>query len=179
MERSAESSPATRAVVAYLGLGSSLGDRLGHLRAALRRLQETAQGVKVVAVSPIYQSPHLGLEPGDAERYPPHLNCVAKIATALAPEALLARVQAVEAEGGRQRTQRWGPRTIDIDILLYDDRTLRAENLTLPHPGIAGRAFVVLPLFDLAPNLRLPDGRALAELRDSEIIRAQPIERVA
>jgi 2-amino-4-hydroxy-6-hydroxymethyldihydropteridine diphosphokinase len=149
---------------------------MGCLRAALRRLQAAGQGVNIVAVSPVYQSPHMGLEPGDAERYPPHLNCVAQIETTLPPEALLARVQAVEAAGGRQRTLRWGPRTIDIDILLYGDRTLRAENLTLPHPGLAGRAFVVLPLADLAPNLRLPDGRAVAELRNSETIRAQPIE---
>jgi 2-amino-4-hydroxy-6-hydroxymethyldihydropteridine diphosphokinase len=164
---------------AYLGLGSSLGDRREQLRAALRRLETFGPGVRVVAVSPVYQSPHLGLEPGDSERFPPHLNGVARIETTLSPESLLERVQAVEAAGQRQRSQRWGPRTIDIDILLYDDLILQTDALTLPHPGIAARAFVVRPLADLAPDLRLPGGRSLADLLQSETIRSQPIERAA
>lgn len=171
-------SPAQEAVVAYLGLGASLGDRLGNLRDALRRLQEFGPGVRVTAVSPVYESPHLGLEPGDENRFPPHLNCVAQIETTLAPEALLERIQAVEAAGKRQRDRRWGPRTIDVDILLYGDRVVQTEDLRIPHPRMEERAFVVYPLADLAPDLRLPHGRTPAELRNAESLRSQRIERV-
>lgn len=165
-------------VTAYLGLGSSMGDRQAHLRDALRRLETAGSGLHVTAVSPLYQTPHLGLKPGDETRYPPHLNLVARIETEISPEELLQRLQGVEEDGGRQRTERWGPRTIDIDILLYGDTVLQTSALTLPHPGIAERAFVVVPLADLAPDLRLPDGRSVAALRASAAIRSQSIERV-
>lgn len=164
------------AVTAYLGLGSSVGDRQGNLQAALQRLE--GPELHVCAVSPVYQTPHLGLQPGDETRYPPHLNLVACIETDLSPEKLLGRIHEVEALGGRQRAERWGPRTIDIDILLYGDLEVRTPALTLPHPGIAERAFVVVPLADLAPELRLPDGRSVEALRASAAIRSQRIERV-
>jgi 2-amino-4-hydroxy-6-hydroxymethyldihydropteridine diphosphokinase len=163
---------------AYLGLGSSLGDRWENLRAALRNLRTFSPETRLLAVSPVYESPHLGREPGDETRYPPHLNAVVKVETALEPLALLAVAQRVEAAGGRQRLQKWGPRTIDVDLLLYADRILQTEALTLPHPGLAERAFVVLPLLDLEPGLRLPDGRALAVLRASETIQRQLCQRV-
>ncbi|HLK57296.1 MAG TPA: 2-amino-4-hydroxy-6-hydroxymethyldihydropteridine diphosphokinase, partial [Chthonomonadaceae bacterium] len=154
-------------ITAYLGLGSSLGDRLSHLHSALERLETFGAGLDITAVSPIYQSPHLGREPGDAAKYPPHLNCVARVETTLTPWELLARIRAVEEAGGRQRVEKWGPRTIDVDLLLYADLSLQTEELTLPHPGLAERAFVALPLLDLAPDLSLPDGRTLAEIRES------------
>ena len=163
---------------AYLGLGSSLGDRWKHLHDALRRLQAEGSGTRVLVVSPVYESPHLGLKPGDAERYPAHLNCVALVETERTPETLLELVRRVENAGGRQRAERWGPRTIDIDILVYEDRVMQTEALTLPHPGLTGRAFVVLPLADIAPDLRLPDGRAIADLSQTETVRAQQIEQV-
>src|ERR1041385_4816567 len=165
------------AIRAYLGLGSSLGERAANLREALKRLETFGLGLRVVEVSPIYQSPHMGWEPGDEAKYPPHLNCVALIETTLTPEELLARIRAVEEAGGRQRQQKWGPRTIDIDILLYGDLMRHSTDLPLPHPGLAERAFVVLPLYDLAPDLRLPDGRTLAELRMSQPIQPQSITR--
>ncbi|MCW3053801.1 MAG: 2-amino-4-hydroxy-6-hydroxymethyldihydropteridinepyrophosphokinae [Chthonomonadales bacterium] len=165
-------------VTAYLGLGSSVGDRLAHLRDALSRLESFGSGIQVTAVSPVYQTPHLGLKPGDETRYPPHLNLAARIETDLSPEDLLLRIHALEAAGGRQRTERWGPRTIDVDILLYGDREIQTPTLTLPHPGIAERAFVVVPLADLAPDLHLPDGRTLEALRSSAVIRSQSIERL-
>lgn len=165
-------------VTAYLGLGSSVGDRQAHLRDALRRLETVGSGLHVMAISPIYETPHLGLRPGDETRYPPHLNLVARVETALSPDELLQRLHEVEEAGGRQRTERWGPRTIDIDILLYGDAVLQTSALILPHPGIAERAFVVIPLADLTPNLRLPDGRSVAALRASAVIRSQSIERV-
>jgi 2-amino-4-hydroxy-6-hydroxymethyldihydropteridine diphosphokinase len=162
----------------YLGLGSSVGDRRAHLRAALSRMILPG-ALRVTAVSPVYESPHLGLEPRDETRYPPHLNCVARLETTLAPDALLDHLRAVETAGGRERTQKWGPRTIDLDILLYGETTYQSEQLTIPHPGLTARAFVVVPLFDLAPDLILPDGRALQTLRQSESILGQPLERTA
>lgn len=164
-------------VIVYLGLGSSLGERSENLYAALRRLETGGPGIHVTAVSPLYESPHLGLLPDDETKYPPHLNCVARIETMLSPQDLLERIRAVENAGGRQRQEKWGPRTIDIDILLYADRTLNTENLIVPHPGLAERAFVVLPLYDLAPDLRLPDGRPLAQLKERETIQKQRITR--
>ena len=148
------------------------------MRDALRRLETSGQGVRVTGVSPVYQTPHLGLKPGDAMRYPPHLNLVARVETDLSPYDLLERLHDVEQAGGRQRTERWGPRTIDIDIVLYGDTVLQTPTLTLPHPGIAERAFVAVPLADLAPGLVLPNGRPVAALRASASIRSQSIERV-
>ncbi len=165
-------------VTAYLGLGSSVGDRLAYLRTALHRLQTFGPGLRVTAVSPVYQTPHLGLKPGDAARYPPHLNLAARIETDLLPDELLQRIHEVEAAGGRERGERWGPRTIDIDILLYADMEVQTPTLTLPHPGIAARAFVVVPLADLAPDLTLPDSRTIDALRSSAVIRSQSIERL-
>jgi 2-amino-4-hydroxy-6-hydroxymethyldihydropteridine diphosphokinase len=163
---------------AYLGLGSSLGDRMAHLRDALRRLHCPDQGTRVAAISSVYETPHMGLQPGDETRYPPHLNCVAHLLTTLAPLDLLARVQAVEAEGLRQREQRWGPRTIDIDILVYDNVSMITPELTLPHPGLSTRVFVLRPLMDVAPDLIVPDGQSVRALLQSETMRAQPIKRV-
>ena len=111
-------------MTAYLGLGSSLGRRaetLTNALTALERGDRVGNGgvMQVVAVSPVYESPHLGLQPGDETRYPAHLNLVAQVETTLTEWELLAHIHAVETELGRQRTVRWGPRTIDIDILLY------------------------------------------------------------
>lgn len=164
---------------AYLGLGSSLGQRAANLREALALLEADREGINIRAVSPIYGSPHLGLKPGDETHYPPHLNCVAEIETCLDPESLLQHIQTVENAGGRTRTEKWGPRTIDIDILLYDNRECQSETLTLPHPGLANRAFVVVPLFDLVPDLCLPNGKNLDELRYAPAIEAQPLVRYA
>jgi 2-amino-4-hydroxy-6-hydroxymethyldihydropteridine diphosphokinase len=161
---------------AYLGLGASLGDRLSRLQEAVDRLQGDGTDLEVVQVSPVYESPHLGIDPGDERRYPPHLNAVLQVRTSLSPLELLERAQAVEEAGGRQRELRWGPRTIDVDLLLYAHRIVHTERLTLPHPELARRAFVVTPLLDLAPALRLPDGTSLATLAQAETIRAQKIE---
>lgn len=162
--------------MAFLGLGSSLGDRVRHLQDAVDRLHRLETGVEVVRLSQLYESPHLGLQPGDDIRYPQHLNAVIQVQTRLAPLDLLAHMQAVEEAGGRQRSVRWGPRTVDVDLLLYSDLTLNTERLTLPHPGLRQRAFVVLPLHDLVPDLRLPDGTPLALLMQSEPILGQKIE---
>ncbi len=163
---------------AYLGLGSSLGNRREHLQVALDGLTDREGTVRAVVVSPVYESPHLGLQPGDEQRYPAHLNCVVAVETTLTPAALLQWVQEIEARGHRQRTERWGPRTIDIDLLLYDDLVMQTDELTIPHPGVKQRAFALKPLFDLVPDFVFPDGQPLRELLASETICAQPIERV-
>ena len=172
-----DNSPMGAEATVYLGLGASLGDRLQNLRDAIERLNEC--GVRTVLASRVYASPHLGLLPGDEERYPPHLNAVIMAVTDLTPEMLLGAVHRVEAAGGRERNERWGPRTIDIDILAYDDRRVATDHLILPHPEIANRAFVVRPLLDIAPEYRLPGGATLHDLLDREPLRSQPIELAA
>lgn len=163
---------------AYLGMGSSLGDRRAYLQTALNGLTTEPGSTRALAVSPLYESPHLGLQPEDEQRYPAHWNCVVSVETILSPVEMLHLIQQIESRGHRQRTERWGPRTIDIDILLYDDLVLDSEALTLPHPEMKKRAFVLKPLYDLVPYLVFPDGESLRERICSELIRAQKIERV-
>ncbi len=153
---------------AYVGLGSSLGNRAQNLANALEQMDHPNQGTYLQAVSPIYETPHLGLEPGDETRNPPHLNCVAQLTTSLTPPELLTCVQEIETQGGRRRDVRWGPRTIDIDILLYDDLVMQTDELTLPHPGLTSRIFVMRPLLDVAPGLTLSDGRRLADILEPD-----------
>ena len=161
-------------VAIYLGLGSSLGNRAANLRDALNRLD--APDFRIGAVSSFYESPHLGLKREDAERYPAHLNCAAKAETSLAPPEVLQRIRDAENAGGRQRMEHWGPRTIDIDLLLYADLTLQSDELTLPHPGLMERAFVLRPLAEIAPDLRLPNGAAILERLNAPEIAGQPLE---
>ena len=141
---------------AYLGLGSNLGDRLGYLRAALRALRETP-GVELVRWSRVVES-----EPWGIAEQPRFLNMAAEIATDIEPAELAAALRDVEDRIGRKRRQRWGPREIDIDILVYDDVSIETETLTVPHPRMMERAFVVAPLAEIAPDLALPDGRTAA-----------------
>jgi BirA family biotin operon repressor/biotin-[acetyl-CoA-carboxylase] ligase len=142
---------------AYLGLGSNQGDRAGYLREALRRLE--APDLRVTGGSPLYES-----VPWGRTGQPTFLNQVAAVETPLSPRALLERGQAVENVLGRTRAERWGPRTIDVDILLYDDVSVREPDLVIPHPQLSHRAFVLAPLADLAPGLRLADGQTVETL---------------
>lgn len=144
---------------AYIALGSNLGTPVEQLRAALRAMAELPDS-KLVAVSSFYASDPLG--PDDQPRF---VNAVAALDTALAPLQLLDALQTIEQEQGRVRkAERWGPRTLDLDILLFGDLTLTSERLTLPHYHMHARAFVLYPLAEIAPRLRLPDGRALNSL---------------
>jgi 2-amino-4-hydroxy-6-hydroxymethyldihydropteridine diphosphokinase len=144
---------------AFLGLGANLGDRLATLQQAVDLLAE--RGVRAVASSRVWATAPLG---GPADQ-PEFLNAVVEIdPDALEPEDVLAAAHAVEAALGRVREERWGPRTVDIDVLLWDDRKIDTADLTIPHPRLHERAFVVLPLLDLDPDPRLPDGRRLLEL---------------
>ena len=148
-------------ITAYIGLGSNLDDP----RAQVERAFEELAGLpdcRLTGRSPLYRSAPMG--PPDQ---PDYVNAVAAVETELAPEALLDALHAIEAAHRRRRGgARWGPRTLDLDLLLYGDRTVATARLTVSHPGLSERAFVLFPLHDLAPGLVLPDGMALAALLD-------------
>ena len=135
---------------AYLGIGSNLGDRLKNMRDALLELSSSGL-VRIRKVSPVYESEPVGLRD-----QPDFLNAVAEVETDASPHELLEVLQAVESRLGRRRDVRWGPRTIDIDILFYDDLILKNEALEIPHPRASERRFVLMPLSDIAPDLVHP-----------------------
>jgi 2-amino-4-hydroxy-6-hydroxymethyldihydropteridine diphosphokinase len=135
--------------LAYLSLGSNVGNREGMLQEALRLLH--APDLRVVRVSPVYET-----EPMELRDQPWFLNLVAEIETDLLPRQLLARTQKIEKELGRKRKVLKGPRTIDIDILLYGSFVIGTPDLQVPHPRMAERRFVLEPLAQLAPELRHP-----------------------
>ena len=138
----------------YIGLGSNLGDSQQILRDAVKQLRMLGE----VMVSKLYQSPPMG--PQDQPNY--H-NAVAQLSTHLAPLALLDELQRIENESGRVRLRRWGERTLDLDLLLYAEKNIINERLTVPHVGILERDFVVIPLLDLDPELQL-NGQSLQNL---------------
>lgn len=143
----------------YIGLGSNLAEPRQQLEAALKALQQVPE-TTLAGVSALYASDPLG--PPDQPRY---VNAVAALDTDLEPLALLDALQAIELEQGRVRKdERWGPRTLDLDILLFGDRLIDEPRLRVPHYHMQARAFVLYPLADLAPALALPDGRLLADL---------------
>ena len=144
---------------AYIALGSNLATPVEQLHAALRALA-ALPGSQLAAVSSFYASDPLG--PPEQPRF---VNSVAALDTELAPLALLDALQAIERAQGRVRkAERWGPRTLDLDILLFGDLQLASERLTLPHYHMHARAFVLYPLAEIAPDLSLPDGRPLRAL---------------
>lgn len=144
---------------AFIGLGANLAEPLSQLRQAVSALSRLPDS-HLVACSPLYQSSPMG--PADQ---PDYLNAVVALDTDLSPHALLDELQRIEREQGRVRkAERWGPRPLDLDLLLYGTRVLEDARLTLPHYGMRSRAFVLLPLADLAPGLVLPCGTPLAEL---------------
>lgn len=134
---------------AYVGLGSNLGDRAAHLLlglSALSRLPKT----HLLRLSPVYETDPVG------PPQPPYLNMVAELETELSPKGLLAEMLRVEKALGRERRERWGPRTLDLDLLLYGDLVLEEAGLSVPHPRLHERAFVLVPLLDLLPEGRHP-----------------------
>lgn len=154
--------------VAYLGLGSNLGDRFAYLQAAVDALQVDAK-TTVHAVSSVYQTAPVGGP--DQEEY---LNLAVRVGTRRSPTALLRLCHAVEAALGRERTVRWGPRTIDVDVLLYGPRTVATRTLQIPHPRLAERPFALVPLIEVAPGETFPDGTTLT----AALARLAPIEGV-
>jgi 2-amino-4-hydroxy-6-hydroxymethyldihydropteridine diphosphokinase len=137
-------------VEAFLGLGSNLGDRCGTLDAAVRRL-DTHPAISVVRVAAYRETAPVGYV--DQGLF---INTAVAIHTTLSPQELLEAVQQIEADLGRKRDIRFGPRTLDIDILLYGDRVLDSELLVIPHPRLYEREFVLVPLAEIAPETRVP-----------------------
>jgi 2-amino-4-hydroxy-6-hydroxymethyldihydropteridine diphosphokinase len=144
-------------IEAFLGLGSNIGDKAGHLKSAVSLLSQV-DGINVSAVSSIYRTEPIGLVDQDA-----FFNAVVRIETTLEPLALLDQCLEIERSRGRLRLERWGPRTLDIDLLLFGDRQLEEEALTLPHPFAAERAFVLAPLMELWPDAQI-GGRQVRDI---------------
>ena len=128
---------------AFLGLGSNVGDRWAHLRAAVDALPDVA------AVSPVYETDPEGGPEGQG----PYLNCVVMLLTDRTPRQLLSLCRELETAAGRVRGERWGPRTLDVDVLLVEDMVVDDPDLQVPHPRMRERAFVLVPLADIAPDL--------------------------
>ena len=145
-------------VTAYIGIGSNLDDPLQHATAAISDIAALAD-TQLIGHSRWYRSAPIG-PPGQ----PDYINGAAAIRTGLAPCELLAALQGIEDRHGRVRGERWGARTLDLDILLYGACTIASASLCIPHPRLAERNFVLYPLADLAPDLMLPDGSAVVEL---------------
>ncbi len=137
-----------------IGLGSNLGDRLAHMRLAVRRIADLG---RLRAVSSLYETAPVG---GPAQG--PYLNAVVAVGTSVEPRAVLDHLLAVEALAGRVRRARWGPRTLDLDLLLHGERMVDEPGLRVPHPGLTSRRFVLAPLLEVRPAAALPDGTPLA-----------------
>ncbi len=135
---------------AYLSIGTNMGDREAYLLKAVEQLRG-ADGIESAELSSIYETAPVGLT--DQAYF---LNAAARVVTSLSPEQLLAACQEIEQELGRVRTVRWGPRTADLDILLYNGERINTEELVIPHPRMHERAFVLIPLTELAPDCKDP-----------------------
>lgn len=145
--------------LAYLSLGTNMGDRAQYLHDALEMLQENGD-ILVFQQSSIYETDPVGYTDQDA-----FLNMVVSVKTALSPEELLAYCQTIEKKLGRVRVIRWGPRTMDVDILLYDQNTIDSVSLQVPHPRMHERAFVLVPLLEINKELKMPNqAQAVSEL---------------
>lgn len=143
--------------IAYLSLGSNLGHREGHIRKAVKLLEKRC---RVAGKSSLYDT-----EPLDHASQPHFLNCCVKIDTKMKPDGLLAFARHVESVLGRRRRLKYGPRTIDIDIILYGERVVRKKGLEIPHPRMHERRFVLLPLLEIEPDLKHPlTGKRLENL---------------
>lgn len=148
--------------LAYIAIGSNLASPLEQVSAAVQALGEIPQS-KIVAVSSFYRTPPLG--PQDQ---PDYLNAAVVLETALNAETLLDNTQRIELQQGRVRkAERWGPRTLDLDIMLFGHETINTERLTVPHYDMKNRGFMLWPLFEVAPDLIFPDGIPLRTILDN------------
>jgi 2-amino-4-hydroxy-6-hydroxymethyldihydropteridine diphosphokinase len=159
--------PDGRSWCAYVALGSNLGDRLAYLQLAVDALA-AAPGVHLAGVSRVYETVPVG---GPAQN--PYLNAVVALDTNLDPHALWHRCQQIETMAARERIERWGPRTLDVDVLLVDDWHIDGPDLTLPHPRMWQRGFVLAPLRDVAPQLVAAD-RSWIGVRDAGVTLSVP-----
>lgn len=147
-------------VPAYIGVGSNLGDSQGRVRAAFESLAQMPRS-RLIAKSRLYRTRPFGpVEQGD------FINAVAGLLTQLSAQELLTEIRSIETRAGRVRSERWGPRTLDLDLLVFGDQRIDTAELVVPHPGISERGFVLAPLVDIAPTLQIPGvGRAEDLLR--------------
>ena len=141
----------------YIALGSNMDSPHSQLDSALETIAQHPH-MQLIGVSSRYQTPPIG------PQQPDFINAAAELSTDLSPLALLDALQAIEQQQNRVRSLHWDPRTLDLDILLYDNLVLDSERLTIPHPGISERAFVLVPLADLSAHLALPSGETVAQL---------------
>ncbi|WP_028884841.1 2-amino-4-hydroxy-6-hydroxymethyldihydropteridine diphosphokinase [Teredinibacter turnerae] len=152
----------------FIGLGSNLDNPAAQLQSALAAMRAHA-AMTLICCSPLYRSIAVG------PPQPDYVNAVAELDTSLNPEPLLDALQAIENDHGRVRTEHWGARTLDLDLLLYGDATINTQRLTVPHPWMTARNFVLRPLCDIAPNLVIPGGDAarsyLADVGDQGLVR--------
>lgn len=146
----------------YIALGSNLASPLEQVNAAVKALGEIPD-TRLVAVSSFYRTPPLG--PQDQ---PDYLNAAVALETTLAPEVLLSHTQRIELQQGRVRkAERWGPRTLDLDIMLFGQAIIHTDNLTVPHYDMYNRGFMLWPLYEIAPSLTFPDGISLQQRLDT------------
>ena len=155
----------------FVGLGSNLDGPTAQIEAAITRL-ERIPGTRVTARSSLYRSAPFGPIP-----QPDYVNAVVRLETRRTPKELLQQMQSIEREQGRRPGERWGPRRIDLDLLVFGDETVDEDGLKVPHPGIAERNFVLLPLGEIAPDLFIP---GLGHLADIAVDDSEPrISRIA
>lgn len=148
--------------VAYIAIGSNLASPLEQVNAAVKAIGDIPESC-ILAVSSFYRTPPLG--PQDQ---PDYLNAAVALETALVPEELLNHTQRIELQQGRVRkAERWGPRTLDLDIMLFGNQVINTERLTVPHYDMKNRGFMLWPLFEIAPELIFPDGETLQSLLTS------------
>jgi len=142
------------AVVCYIGLGSNLDNPVEQIKQAINELSVLGSST-LLAQSGLYQSSPMG--PQDQ---PDFINAVVKLETRFSAPELLTQLQAIEQQHGRVRDQHWGPRSLDLDLLLFGEEVINTENLQVPHPGIPERGFVLYPLYEIAPDLEIPTGES-------------------
>jgi 2-amino-4-hydroxy-6-hydroxymethyldihydropteridine diphosphokinase len=157
--------------IAYIGIGANLGDARANVQDALARLQRQP-GCTLMAASSLYRTAPIDSSGDD------YINAVARIATSLDAEALLQALHAIEQAHGRERPYRNAPRTLDLDLLLYGDQTIRSSTLTVPHPRMAERAFVLHPLLELAPGIVIPGVGPARDCAATPAVQAQAITRL-
>ena len=165
--------------IAYIGIGSNLAEPINQVQLAIEELDDLSRSI-CRRYSSLYRSPPMVVEKRVVEKgivekgslnegrdQPDYINAVAELETGLSPLDLLHELQHLEALHNRIREERWGPRTLDLDVLLYDDRIIESPELTVPHPGLYERNFVLYPLAEIAPDLEIPGAGQLGELLGS------------
>ncbi len=157
---------------AFIAIGSNLQNPLQQVAEAILHIKQIPQ-TQLEKISSNYLSSPFG--PSDQ---PDFINCVVAVVTQLTPHQLLDRLQAIENQQGRVRTLKWGPRTLDLDILIYADQVIHSERLTIPHPGLKERVFFIYPLFEIASHWILPDGETIVELKNRLIAAAGSIRQL-